>query len=128
MLLGHMIEGDLRLERQGNALIVHSKHNARWFGALVGSVVLIMLIRWISSWISMSDPSGPALLGNWFVVVLGVTFVGIGVFLSLPREVTTTFDLRSYRVVHHLSNRPWAVRAPPHLCLRGDRWLASERV
>jgi len=33
--------------------------------------------------------------------VLGVTALGIGVF-SLPREVATTFDLRSNRVAHHL--------------------------
>jgi len=26
-----MLEGDLRLERKGDALIVPSKHNARWF-------------------------------------------------------------------------------------------------
>ena len=40
-----------------------------------------------------------------------VTFVGIGVFLLLPREVTTTFDLHSHRVVHHLSiARGWYER------------------
>ena len=102
-----MIQGDLRLERQGNALIVHSKHNARWVGALVGGFALIFLIRWIS----MPDQSGLPLLAHWFVVVIGVTFVGIGVFLSLPREVTTTFDLRSHRVVHHVSiGRGWYER------------------
>jgi hypothetical protein len=96
-----MIQGDLRLERQDNALIVHSKHNA-WFGALSGSFALIFLIRWIS----MPDQSGlalPALLAYWFGLVLGVTVVGIGVFLSLPREVTTTFDLCSQRVLHHMN-------------------------
>ena len=80
---GHMIEGDLRLERQGNALIVHSKHNAKWFGALGGSFALVFLIIWIS----MPDQSGLALLAYWLGVVIGVTFVGNGVFLSLPREV-----------------------------------------
>ena len=40
---GHMIEGDLRLMRQGSALIVHSKHNAGWLGALVGGFALIFL-------------------------------------------------------------------------------------
>ena len=38
-----MIQGDLRLDRQGNAPIVHSKHNARWLGALVGGLALIFL-------------------------------------------------------------------------------------
>jgi hypothetical protein len=50
----YMIQGDLRLERQGNALIVHSKHNARWFGALCGSFALIFL----TIWISMPDAAG----------------------------------------------------------------------
>jgi len=77
---------------------VHSKHNA-WFGALSGSFALVFLIRWIS----MPDQSGLALLAYWFGVVLGVTVVGAVVFLSLPREVTTTFDLSSHRVVHHVS-------------------------
>jgi hypothetical protein len=92
-----MIQGDLRLERQGNALIVHSKHNA-WFGALFTLFALYFLIMWFRN---MPDQSGLALLlACWFVVVI---VVGIGVFLSLPREVTTTFDLASHRVVHLVS-------------------------
>src|SRR5215470_8798162 len=51
-----MIPGDIRLERQGNdALIVHSKHNSRWIGALA----LIFLVPWIRN---MPDQSGLALL------------------------------------------------------------------
>jgi len=103
----YMIEGDLRLERQGNALIVHSKHNARWFGALVGGFALFFFFRWIS----MPNQGGLPLLGYWFGVVIGVMFLGIGIFLSLPREVTTTFDLRSHRVVHHVNiGRGWYER------------------
>ena len=30
-------------------------------------------------------------------------FLGIGIFLSLPSMITTTFDPRSHRVVHHVS-------------------------
>jgi hypothetical protein len=103
---GQMIQGDLRLVRQGNTLIVHSKHNARWFGALLCSFALFFLIKWIS----MPDQSGFALLGYWFGVVIGVTLVGIGVFLSLPREVTTTLlwlpflpCVLRYIVTHDLS-------------------------
>ena len=92
-----MIQGGLRFDRQTNAPIVHSKHNAWWVGALVVGLALIFLIRWVR----MPDQSGLALLGYWFGVVLGVTALGIGVF-SLPREVATTFDLRSNRVAHHL--------------------------
>ena len=103
---GQMIQGDLRLVRQGNTLIVHSKHNARWFGALLCCFALFFLIKWIS----MPDQSGFALLGYWFGVVIGVTLVGIGVFLSLPREVTTTLlwlpflpCVLRYLVTHDLS-------------------------
>ena len=46
----------------------------------------------------------------WFGVVIGVTLVGIGVFLSLPREVTTTLlwlpflpCVLRYIVTHDLS-------------------------
>jgi hypothetical protein len=55
---GHMIEGDLRLERQGNTLIVHSNHNARWFGAVGASFGFIFLIIWTR----MPDQGGLALL------------------------------------------------------------------
>jgi hypothetical protein len=107
---GHMIQGDLCLERQGDALIVHSKHNARWLGALVGGFALFFLIKWMSI-PNQSERALLPLLGYWFGVVLGVAFVGIGIFLSLPREVTTTFDLRAQRVVHHLSiGRGWYER------------------
>jgi len=51
----------------------------------------------------MPDQSGFAVLAYWFGVVIGVTFVGIGILLLLPREVTTTFELRSHRVVHRVS-------------------------
>jgi hypothetical protein len=95
---GHMIEGDLRLERQGDALIVRSKHNARWVGALLCGLAL-----WLLYGIWIPNQSGLALLAYWLGVVIGMAFVGIGVFLFLPREVTTTFDLRSHRVVHHVS-------------------------
>jgi hypothetical protein len=99
----YMIAGDdLRLERQGDALIVHSRRVASWVGAL--SIFGFALI-WLKQiyWIMMPNQSGRALLGYWLSVVIGVMIVGIGVFLLLPREVITTFDLRSHRVHHHLS-------------------------
>jgi len=104
-----MIEGDLRLERQGDALIMHSRHNARWLGALLVSFALYFI--WRIYGIGLPNQSGLALLGYCFGVLIGVTFLGIGVFLSLPREITTTFDLRSHRVVHHVSiGRGWYER------------------
>jgi hypothetical protein len=100
-----MIEGDdLRLERQGDTLVVHSKHIARWVRALlVGGFALI--------WLRQTDQSGLALLGYWPSVVMGVALFGFGVFLVLPREVITTFDLRSHRVVQRVSiGRGWYER------------------
>jgi hypothetical protein len=106
-MIQQMIQGDLRLERQGNALIVHSRHNARWSGALVGGFGIIFLVQWIG----LPEQSGLAVLGYWLGVVFVVTFVGLGVFLLLPREVTTTFDLGSHRVVHLVSvGRGWYER------------------
>jgi uncharacterized integral membrane protein len=96
---GFMIQSDLRLERQGNALVLHSKHNARWLGALVGGFALFLLFKLFN----VPDQSGFGLLVYWFSIALGVVFLGISVFLSLPREVTTTFDLDSHRVVHLVS-------------------------
>jgi len=96
---GYMIHSDLRLERQGNALILQSKHNARWLSALVGGFALFFLFKLFN----VPDQSGFGLLVYWFSVAIGVAFLGIGVFLSLPREVTTTFDLDSHCVVHLVS-------------------------
>jgi hypothetical protein len=96
---GYMIQGDLRLERQGNALILKSKHNARWLGVLVGGFALFVLFKLFN----VPAQSGFGLLVYCFSVAIGVAILGIGVFLSLPREVTTTFDPDSRRVVHHVS-------------------------
>jgi hypothetical protein len=105
-----MIEGDdLRIERQGDALIVHSRRIARWVGALLVGFALYLLMRIYG--IGIVNQSGLALLAYWFSVVIGVMIVGIGVFLLLPREVITTFDLRSHRVLHHVSiGRGWYER------------------
>jgi hypothetical protein len=105
-----MIEGDdLLLERQGDALILHSTHIARWVGALVGGLGLYVI--WRIYGIGIPNQTMLALLAYWFGLMIGVMFVGIGVFLFLPREVITTFDLRSHRVVHHVSiGRGWYER------------------
>jgi hypothetical protein len=104
-----MIQGDLRLERQGDALIVHSSHNARWAGALVGGFALYFI--WRIYGIGIPNQSVLAMFAYWFGLMIGVMFAGIGGFLLLPREVITTFDLRSQRVVHHVSiGRGWYER------------------
>jgi hypothetical protein len=98
----YMLPGaDLRLERQGDALILHASNGARWLGALGGGLGLYLI--WRIYGIGLPNQSWLALLAYCFGLVLGVMFLGIGVFLLLAREITTTFDLRSRRVVHHLS-------------------------
>src|SRR5215510_7955897 len=101
-------QNDLRLERQGNALIVHAKHNARWVGVLLSGFGLYVI--WYIYGIEI--PKGvPALVAYWLGLMFGVTVAGIGVFLLLPRAVTTTFDLGSRHVVHHVSiGRGWYER------------------
>ena len=96
---GYMIQGDLCLERKSDALILRSTHNARWLGALVMGFALFILFKLFN----VPDQSGFGLVVYWFSVAIGVAFLGIGVFLSLPREVTTTFDLDANRVVHLVS-------------------------
>jgi hypothetical protein len=105
-----MIEGDdLRLERQGDALILHARHIAWWVGVLVGGFALYLI--WRIYGIGIPNQSVLALVAYWFGLMIGVMFVGIGVFLLLPREVITTFDLRSHRVVHHVRiGRGWYER------------------
>jgi hypothetical protein len=102
-----MMQDDLRIERQGDALIVQSKHN-RWHGALGVGFALFWLTKIYG--IGMPDQNW-AFAGYWLGVVIGVALFGFGVFLLLSREIITTFDLRSHRVVHHVSiGRGWYER------------------
>jgi hypothetical protein len=104
-----MVQPDLRLERQGDALIVHAKHKGRWVGVLAGVFGLYLI--WRIYGIEIPNQGVPALVAYWFALMIGAMSAGIGVFLLLPREVTTTFDLGSCRVVHHVSiGRGWYER------------------
>lgn len=90
-----------RLERQGDALILHLR-GASWVAALLTSgFALIWLYQSYSA--MMANQSERAFLGHLISVVIGVMIGGWGVFLWLPREVVTTFDLRSQRVLHHVN-------------------------
>jgi hypothetical protein len=71
-------------------------------GASFQSVQFVLLFL-LFKLFNVPDQSGFGLLVYWFSVAIGVAFLGIGVFLSLPREVATTFDLDSQRVVHLVS-------------------------
>jgi hypothetical protein len=54
---------DLRLERRGDALIMHSRHNARWLGALLAGFALCVI--WCIYGISIPNQSGLALFAYW---------------------------------------------------------------
>jgi hypothetical protein len=66
-------------------------------------IAFALYVIWRIYGIGIPNQGVLAFLAYWFGLVIGVIFLGIGVFLSLPREVTTTFDLRSHCVVHHVS-------------------------
>jgi hypothetical protein len=75
---------------------------------LVGFALYLI---WRIYGIRIPKQSWLALLAYWFSVVIGVMVLGVGVFLLLPREVIATFDLRSHRVVRHVSiYRGWYER------------------
>jgi hypothetical protein len=96
-----MVQPDLRLERQGDAPVLHAQHNGRWVGVRAGAFGLYLIWRIHGS--GIPDQNVPALVAYWFGPLVGVMSAGIGVFLLLPRQVITTFDLHSRRVVHHVS-------------------------
>ena len=81
------------LERRPDALILHSK-NSDW---LFGLVFAGFSIFWLVGWNEQQDGLGQSAgFGN----VIGLLFVAVGLFLVLPREVITIFDLRKQRVIH----------------------------
>ena len=86
----------LRLEREGESLVLRATNSnaSWWFGAFFGGFSLFWLLGWIGQ-----EP-GVALWGG---VLMGVAFITIGLFLLLPREVNTIFDLRSRRVLRNVS-------------------------
>jgi hypothetical protein len=121
----YFMQPDLRLERQGEALVVHAKHSGRWVGVLLGGFGLYVI--WYIYGIEIPNQSVLALVAYWFgLMMIGGVCVGIGVFLLLPREVTTTSALTPR--LPSCEHRGWLVRAPPHLSLRGGRWLAPDLV
>jgi hypothetical protein len=91
----HFEEG-LQIEREGDTLIVRSAHTAEWLGVLFGIFTLLWIIAWTVNF-TQGEP------GYWIGPLIGVAFAGAGVFLMLPRVVTTIFDLQSRRVKYNLS-------------------------
>ena len=96
LMLGPSAARHLRLERKGDALVLRATDAAWWFGALFGGFAVFWLLGWIR------QGTGGALT-YWGGVLMGVAFVIVGLFLLLPREVNTIFDLRSCRVLHNVS-------------------------
>lgn len=88
--------GLLSLERKGDVLVLRATNPAWWFGALFGGFAVFWLLGW-----TRQEMGGG--LAYWGGVLMGVAFVIIGLFLFLPREVNTVFDLRSRRVLHNVS-------------------------
>jgi hypothetical protein len=90
----------LRLERKGDSLVLRATNsNAAWrFGVFFVGFSVFWLVGWIR------QETGGGGLALWGGVLMGVAFVLFGLFLLLPREVITIFDLRSRRVLHNVSS------------------------
>jgi len=95
-LIGPSASRHIRLERKDDALVLRATNAPWWFGALFGG----FFVFWLLGWIRQETGGG---LSYWSGVVMGVAFVLVGLFLFLPREVNTIFDLRSRRVLRNVT-------------------------
>ena len=85
----------MQCTRDGDTVILHSENRALWFGALFGGFSLFILI------LSMREGHTHG-FGYLLGVSMAAAFVGIGGFMMVPREVTTTFDLQARKVTRRL--------------------------
>jgi hypothetical protein len=83
----------MTLTREGDRLILVSAHRGPWLGILV----LALAAFWTVGWLSEVVRGGFA---YWTGLVVGLPAAAFGVFLLLPRTVTTTFDLGAREVRH----------------------------
>ena len=95
-----IFSGQLSLERRGDELVLRSTNSARWFGPLLAGFAVLWLILW-----SMQGSGGE--FDYWFGLPLGLAFAMLGLVISLPITIATTFDLRARRVLRKV--RLWNV-------------------
>jgi hypothetical protein len=86
----------MTLTRHGNTLTLTSSHRGPWLGILV----LALAAFWTIGWLSEAARGGFA---YWTGLVVGLPAAAFGVFLFLPRTVTTTFDPGAREVRHNAS-------------------------
>jgi hypothetical protein len=85
-----MAQDDFAIERTDTALTIRSRSARGWMGypfMLIGAVCL-----WGALPTSHGRATDPGLL------LVAAALVGIGIAIRLPRDVTTTFDLRAKEV------------------------------
>jgi hypothetical protein len=87
---------NLSFERMGNLMTVRSVHTFQWFGVLFGGFALF----WLRGWVDQESAKQGGEF--WFGVMMGSTFALLGLFLLIPRELHTVFDLKARRVSQHL--------------------------
>lgn len=85
------MQPDFRVERTSDCIVVRSISRIRWIGVIIIAVALLFFF--------IAAPK----VGSWPVVLELVWFLGFGLPILLFLEVTTTFDLRSRRVVRTLT-------------------------
>jgi hypothetical protein len=86
----------MTLTRRGDNLILHSSHRGPWLGLLV----LALAVFWMIGWLGEAARGGFA---YWTGLTVGLPTAAFGVFLFLPRTVTTTFDAAAREVRHTAS-------------------------
>jgi hypothetical protein len=84
------------LTHRGDKLILESSHRGPWLGLMV----LALAVFWMIGWLSEAARGGFA---YWTGLIVGLPAAAFGVFLLLPRMVTTTFDVASRQVTHEAS-------------------------
>jgi hypothetical protein len=86
----------MTLTRHGDELILRSAHRGPWLGLLV----LALAVFWTIGWLSEAARGGFA---YWTGLIVGLPAAAFGVFLFLPRTVTTIFNVAAHQVTHTAS-------------------------
>ena len=80
---------ELHLERELEILTLRSKNTKIFFGVFATGFSLWMMASWYFHY------NGQIILSDWVGLLFILFFLCIGIYTCLPREVRTTFDLRS---------------------------------
>lgn len=90
-----MLTDEVVVHQSDGRVTLCCENSHKWFGG----VILAFMAFWIFRW--CSGPNANTGISFWIgLIVAAGVFVPAGLFIALPREIKTTFDLRS-RVMEH---------------------------